>query len=287
MNYDLYFDRREPLTEEEFFAYFDGRRNYKRENRQAWYQNERTGVYFSFVVPSPGDSEELEKRHQASFNLNLYRPHFFGLEAAPELDAFVKRFGFTVIDPQERDSEVFSIERFLSNWNRSNEFGYKALLNAGQTPRQVQARPSTELEAIWRWNYELPRIQEELGKGVFVPRVVWLNIEGVLNSAVIWGDGIATLIPAVEKIVIPRNEMAPKKMFSRQRDLCMVEQSQLDRCLAPLETGKYPLPSRVPGYRSPPERVKRFVRGLVPQTRKIEGVPMDRVLNAELVRAGA
>ena len=271
------------MTEEEFFGYFDGRRNYKRENRQAWYQNEHTGVYFSFVVPRPGDSEELAKRHQASFSLNLYRPHFFGLEAAPELDAFVKRFEFTVIDPQERDSEVFSIERFLSNWNRSNEFGYKALLNAGQTPRQVQVRPSSELEAIWRWNYELPRIQDELGNGVFVPRVVWLNIEGVLNSAVVWGDGIATLIPAVEKIVIPRNEMAPKKMFSRQRDLCMVEQSWLDQCLAPLETGKYPLPSRAPGYGSPPERVKRFVRGLVPETRKIEGVPMDKVLNAELL----
>jgi len=57
----------------------------------------------------------------------------------------------------------------------------------------------------------------------------------------------------------------------------------LDQCLAPLETGKYPLPSRVPGYHSPPERVKRFVRELVPETRKIEGVPTDRVLNAELV----
>jgi hypothetical protein len=96
---------------------------------------------------------------------------------------------------------VFSIERFLSNWNRSNELGYQALSNAGEASK-VQTRASAELEAIWRWNYELPRIQGELGDNVFVPRVVWLNVEEVLHSAVIWGDDIATLIPAVEKIVI-------------------------------------------------------------------------------------
>lgn len=285
MSYDLHFDREKPVTAEEFSTYFSGRPNSRLENRKAWYENQNTGVYFSFLRPDAGESEMLERQSQASFNINLYRPHFFALEAAPELDAFIKRFQFTVFDPQERDGEVFSIERFLSNWNRSNEFSYQALLHAGQTASEVQTRPAAELEAVWRWNYELPRIQAELGHDVFVPRIVWLTIEGVLNSAVIWGDGIATLIPGVEKIVIPRKKMAPKKMWSRQTDLCLAEQSALDQCLAPLETGKYPLPSRTPGYVSPPERVESFVRGLVPETRKIEGVTMEKVLDAELMKS--
>lgn len=214
MSYDLHFDRVEPLTEAGFFGYFLGRRNYTRQNRQAWYSNEHTGVYFSFRISESGQ-QEAAKPFLASFNISLYRPHFFGLEARPEVDAFIKHFELTVIDPQEKDGERFSAERFLYNWNRSNEFGYTALLNAENALRKIHARPLAELEAIWRWNYEVPRIQAELGGNVFVPLVVWMNIDGVLNSAAVWPDGIATLVPAVEMVIVPRDEMAPRKLGSR------------------------------------------------------------------------
>ncbi|MBV8216719.1 MAG: hypothetical protein JOZ08_26165 [Verrucomicrobia bacterium] len=283
MSYDLYFGRGKPLTETEFFSYFLGRRNYTRQNRQAWYSNDHTGVYFNFLISDPNDLQDAEKPRLASFNINLYRPHFFGLEAGPELDAFIEHFELTVIDPQEKERERFSVERFLSNWNQANEFGYKASLNLGRSPAEVHVRPSTELEAIWRWNYEVPRIQTELGQNVFVPRIVWINADGDLNSAAVWPDGIATLVPAVEKIIVPRNKMAPRNLLSRQKDMCFIDQSLLDQCLAPLEAGRYPLPCRTPAYLSPPKNVDRFVRALTPERRKMEGVSMDKVLDAEIV----
>ena len=286
MSYDLFFDRVKPLAAEEFFAYFTGRRNYKIQNRQAWYQNDQTGVYFSFLAADPEKRGETEERSQPSFNMNLCRPHFFGLEAEPELSAFIRHFEVTVRDPQAKSPGPFAVEMFVSNWNSSNEFGYKALLASREALTKVRARPSAELEAIWRWNYGLPRIQAELGTGTFVPRIVWMNVEGVLNSAAVWPDGIATLIPAVELLIIPRDQLAPRNLlWSRQKDLCLADQSALDQCLAPLQAGRYPLPCRTPAYLRPTEDVKRFVRGLSAEKRKMEGVAMDQVLNLEMVPA--
>lgn len=285
MSYDLQFDRVEPLTETEFFGYFLGRCNYTRQNRQAWYSNEGTGVYFSFLIAGPSDQQESGKPFLGSFKINLYRPHFFGLEAAPEVVAFTEHFELTVTDPQEKDGETFSGERFLNNWFRSNLFGHKALLNAEKTLAKINARPSAQLEAIWRWNYEVPRIQAELGENVFVPSIIWISISDGLNSAAVWPDGIATLIPAVEMIIIPRDAMAPTTLRSREKGLCLIEQRALDECLAPMKVEKYPLPCRIPSYLSPPEQVEQFVRRLLPEQRQINRISMDQVLDAETVAA--
>jgi hypothetical protein len=57
MSYDLDFSVREgspEISDEEFAAYFKGRRHYRLNDTQAWYENEDTGVYFSFDY---GDEE--------------------------------------------------------------------------------------------------------------------------------------------------------------------------------------------------------------------------------------
>src|SRR5690349_4007908 len=104
MSYDLYFLRRPEqaaLSREEFSAYFANRPNYTVQGSQAWYANEDTGVYFSFGFGDGSDGVEDEPEEDLepppdeltstglSFNINYFRPHFFGLEAEPELAAVV------------------------------------------------------------------------------------------------------------------------------------------------------------------------------------------------------
>ncbi len=54
--------------------------------------------------------------------MNFYRPHFFALEALPELEVFVEAFDLTVEDPQvggmgEREFVGFL---FGSGWSEGN-----------------------------------------------------------------------------------------------------------------------------------------------------------------------
>src|SRR5436190_13882956 len=95
MSYDLFFTSAQ-ISQEDFRSYFQKRPAYELHGNQAAYQNKETGVYFSFEY---GDTPPGFK-YLASFNINYYRPHYFILEAEPEVSRFVERFGFEVHDPQ-------------------------------------------------------------------------------------------------------------------------------------------------------------------------------------------
>src|SRR6266481_6601745 len=105
MSYDLYFRSRTPgrmISQEQFTNYFRGRRHYEIKETQAWYSNDNTGIYFSMDFGEPGETSEEGRDSsllRASFNMNYFRPHVFGLEAEPEVAAFVDHFDSTVFDP--------------------------------------------------------------------------------------------------------------------------------------------------------------------------------------------
>ncbi len=103
-----------------------------------------------------------------------------------------------------------------------------------------------------------------------------------------WSDGSATLIPAVDKIVIPRSviprdNLLPGAEPIQLKDVCIVDQATLDQCLPPLEKGSYPLPCRKPDYVKPSEELRRFVSGLPLVLHKVEIVSPDRILDADIV----
>jgi hypothetical protein len=287
MSYDLYFKRSQPLPILELRSFFVDRRHYEMNGDQAWYGNEDTGVYFSFEPSEPEKDAESEFQAQAAFNMNMFRPHFFALEAAPEIDAFVRHFEFEIFDPQMGGMAdgIFSMEGFIRSWNNSNQFGYRAYLQQEPSPDVLHTRPTEELEAVWRWNHQKESIQSSLGEDIFVPRIMWVTVGGQLGSAVVWPDGISTLIPQVDMIIVGRDELAPRRFFRAQKDTCAITQASVDGILAPFEAGAYPLPCRVPQYASPPENVERFVRGLPADSRPLEGITADKILNQELVEA--
>ena len=102
MSYDLFLRSRSlAVSPGAFFDYFRGRARYKVENKQAWYQNEESGVYFAFEY---ADADERDGPHpyRFSFTINFFRPSYFILEAEPEVTALVDRFDFLVSDPQTK-----------------------------------------------------------------------------------------------------------------------------------------------------------------------------------------
>jgi hypothetical protein len=282
MSYDLFFLRDSPLEESLFAEYFSQRPFYKVETRQAIYQNEDTGVYFAFDFGRTADST---LQHVAVFNLNFFRPHFFGLEAAPEVEAFVEHHALRIFDSQNHGmgEGPFSRQGFLSGWNAGNDFGYRAMLTSNNSPKTLFSRKTEELERIWHWNHDRAGVQSSVGDDVFVPRIMWLSIEGKLVSMAVWPDGIPTLIPDVEYIYIPRDELAPRKLFSRVKDNCLIPAAQLDQVLAPLQSSDFGLRTRWPRDKVASASVSRFVSSLEPNKCAISILAADRVLNQELV----
>jgi hypothetical protein len=260
MSYDLFLSRDEPLGLEEYEEFFSARTNYKCSGGQAVYQNETTGVYFVFDF----EGKTAESPHWVTFNLNYCRPHFFGLEAASEVEALIEHFEFGIDDPQSAGmaNGPFSVNGFLKGWNQGNAFGYRAVLDSANSSDRPWTRPSKELEAIWKWNFERDRIQESLQDDIFVPRVFWGTLDERLYSMVVWPDGIPTLIPDVEILVVGREELAPRRFFRKANDKCYVPAERFNGLLAPIDSGRWPLPARLPGYGDMPPELRRFIMKL-------------------------
>jgi len=285
MSYDLYFKSRDANLSpraEDFVAFFQTRPNYELSKQQAIYQNETTGVYFIFDIGDIGNEEQPDLV-PASFNLNYFRPHVFGLEAEPEVKAFVERFDLFVSDPQTSglgDGE-YSSEGFLRGWNAGNELGYRAILNPKEKPPLTL--PTAQIEACWRWNKTRDSLQEVLGDDVFVPRFMYLNRNGKIATTVVWPDGIPIAMPEADAVLIQRKTILPKRFFRASEDRVLADWSEIGSLVGqfPIEQGA--IPYRLLNYSSIPATVSSHLIQLQPLKEKIEGVGIDSILNAELV----
>ena len=151
MSYDLYFKPRSgELSQDRFLRYFQNRPLYVVQNQQAWYQDEDTGVYFSFEMRAPDEGEEDDPAaaYPVSFNMNFFRPSFFALEAEPELSRVVSDLDLVVLDPQNdgMGEGNFDPARFVSGWRKGNEFGYSAILREPSGQTNIVSMPTDKLE---------------------------------------------------------------------------------------------------------------------------------------------
>ena len=299
MSYDLRFlvrADRSPPGPDAIREHFRSRRWYEDQGSQLWYANEDTGVYFSFDVgaaeerePDPDDpAESIDDGlvpADLSFNINYFRPHVFGLEAAEELAALAARFSLLVDDPQVggMGRGAFTSEGFLAGWNAGNRAGHRALLasgHEGHAPGAHHSLPAATLERIWRWNHDRERFQEALGN-VFVPRISFLQRDDRLQTFVVWGDAIPVALPDVDLLVLVRDELAPRRLFRRKRDLCLVATSDAEPVLR--------LGRRVDGPSAHTlfERVHLkavdFFRSRAPFAAQLDGLAQDQVLTRELL----
>ncbi len=287
MAYELSFANRpgvDSLTAETFNDYFQARPRYRVEGSRVTYHNEDTGVQFSF--------EWLPRRPAADFatiaaaSLEFGRPHCFGLEAAPELDAFVKRFELLAFDPQidGMGRDAFSIDGFLRGWNRGNRSGLSAVVQYAK--HGSHTLPSEMLCDIWRWNYGREAYQAQLGDGIFVPKIELLSSEEQIVTAVHWTDGIPVMLPKVDTVLVVREHFAPWKILGgRKADLASVSWSDLEPQLRIYRVEREPWPHRVLQFDRTPEELELFLRKLPSLKQVPEMVAPELVLDRELVDA--
>jgi hypothetical protein len=284
MSYDLYFTEPE-VTRDQFTGYFSDRHHYKVENDQAWYENEDTGVYFCFEYSNEPEEDPEAPRGNIGFNMNYFRPHYFALEAEPEVQNFISHFDFKILDQQTNGMKdgPYSRKGIITGWNHGNEAGYDAFLNSDEPIEVTHSRPHDELESIWNWNYSREQTQNKLGDGIFVPRIMFFQIDGKTRSVIVWPDAIPILIPTVDYIVIPRQELAPRGLFKKKDDICAVSFGEALHVLKDFGTEDSPINSYSLNYTAPPKHIVTFIKSLPSQKTEMQGISLDQILNQELV----
>lgn len=309
MSYDLYLLRRagaKPLTKKEFQSFFKGGSDFTVKGTSVGYSNEKTGVYFSFEysdgkAADADPDDPLAGRAHVHFNLNYIRPHTFGLEAERVLTRMVAALDLIVSDPQNEgmgDGE-YTPEGFLRGWNAGNRFGYqtmRSIQQRGETALSGQhVLPAKTLRACWEWTYGINRLYDRLHEDdidVFVPRVMYTLCDGALRTCCVWPQLIPTALPAVDVVLVMRNELPQGTEGETGNALVAWKDVRKAAAKFKLVSGKdapglkYVLMDYGTAEEAPPELVE-YVRGLPAFEGSMQGVSPDRVLDEELVRDSA
>ncbi len=263
MSYDLYFQT-EAFDPAALHAYFEGREHYQLHDQGAVYENRSTGVYFSFhyAATDDADSEDEPAGADASgagvaFNLNYFRPSFFGLEAAIELEAFDQKFGWDVHDPQNdgMGDGPFSREGFLSGWTTGNRFAYSAMLNMPEKPT-VYTCARAELESAWAWNYSCRARLDEMNDEVFLPRIMFVKDGDRAASVCVWPEAIPVHLPLTTYVLLGRSR-------EDTRDFARTPWKDLQPLLAKhFKQHEEPAPYYAVEYKLLPTAIARFFGSL-------------------------
>jgi hypothetical protein len=273
MSYDLFFEAGpgKSLDKKHFAGWFRGRPHYQVGNGQALYQNEDTGVYFIFDEPDDG---------VVAMNLNLYRPHTFGLEAAREIEPFAAAFNAGVTDPQQdaEGPQPFAREPFLRAYNKANEFAYRSL-GAEQGP--AHAWPSRRIRDVWKWNYTRPSDEEQEKAGYFVPGIFAADFDGELRSLALWPPQCAIVLPEVDAVMVP---LAQDGKAAEQ--MALVPWGEVLPIARPYQEKAEGMPRyRLDNEPAFPPEIAAFLSVKRKAMGELNGVAHDQILDREVVDA--
>jgi hypothetical protein len=281
MSYELYFEagHGKSLDKKTFAAHFKKRKNYQAGKGQALYQNEDTGVYFIFDEPGADGI--------AAMNLNLFRPHTFGLEAAMEIEALVAAFAASVVDPQQdaEGPQPFAREKFLRAYNDANRFAYKSMIGEqGSEQGPIHTWPTKRIREVWHWNFTRPDEKAQEREGYFVPGIFAAQIDGRLASLAIWPPQCAIVLPRIDAVMVPLAQTG-----KGAQGVALVPWAEIEPVVADYHESASSA-SGIARYRvnnEPdwPAEIATFLNTKRQPAKKIEGVAMDEVLDREVVEA--
>ena len=256
-------------------------------------------MYFTIHYSDGKGSEAHPGRECLHFNLNYFRSHVFGLEAESPLTRLVRDLDLVVSDPQTEgmgDGE-YTPDGFLRGWNAGNRFAHQAMLSLkGQGEQLLTQRhvlPAAVRRAAWEWTYCIDRLYDDLHDDdidVFIPQVMYVQCDGTLRTVCVWPQLIPTALPAVDRVLVMRNELPPQFAGGVNTANALVpwadvRETAMDFELVPADgTGlDYVLMDYGTAEEAPDELVE-LVRGLPSFGGKLQGVPADQILDEELVR---
>lgn len=157
----------------------------------------------------PNDDEDAD----VSFHINYARPFIFALEAEPELAAFVERFKPMIDDPQTNEIRSdYSRDAFFRGWQSGNKLACKDLIQGRAAKDQAKLTlPADKIEKCWKWNLNLPQLDEEINADIFTPRIRPCLYKDLLFTAIVWPDAIPIALPEVVDILIVHRDINDKK----------------------------------------------------------------------------
>ncbi len=197
MSYTLDFRLKPAVLHDHVFYYFAGREHFAANGDEFMYENPDTEVYFQVRLRS-GRNFRLQKTVvSVEFEINYFRPSYFGVEAEKELSAFVAKFQPQIDDPQMHGmgDGPYSGEKFLNAWNFGNVFSTHNAIKRSPGEK-IASMPCEVLRETWAWNYQLAARSRQFGGRCDVPKIHFVAMDGRVCRGIIW--------PRAESIVLPR-----------------------------------------------------------------------------------
>ena len=262
--------------------YFRERPFYKVGKEWAGYANEVTGVGFGFEVVWDWVDEE-DDFVPLVFEINYFRPHIFGLEAAIELEEFVKQFDLQVSDVEGMGEGEYSQKKFFRVWDKGNRRACQ-VFGGMVDPSRFYFLPTEVIVGVWKWNYAYST--GSLGEREFVPRILYLEYLDRVRRGVVWSEE-RMLMPEVDMVLTPWKRDGVKEVFGARRrvvaEWAAVEWGEIEEVL---ESGGDE------GVELPVYRVKEGMWGWVMEVARQKGalrgqvkvVPPRWVMNEEFFK---
>ena len=236
MSYDLFFYKQNEsdISTEKISKYLSDNLVPANEGNSQWfYENQDTGVYFSFEFNEPGEDFEPEEEIEPienfadtnfAFNLNFMRPSFFGLEAFNFVEQFCKDLNLFILNPQAgseqpyqpRQKEQFEI------WNNTNLWASKDHFNE----MECCYLSEEECVKVWEYNSNRKTLQEKLGEQYFVPKIFFFKTKQDIKPITIttWTEHIPIVLPTTDFILLTREY---KKFFRTVKDTALISRTKL------------------------------------------------------------
>lgn len=219
MSYDLFFYRQKSstLTEQAIRNYLaENLTKPNEQNKQWWFENEDTGVYFCFETTDENDFENYEQVFERfsefenvrfMFNINFIRPDFFGREAFPFVEKFINDLDLYVLNPQSDNNADKPAKpkpnELYENWAKTNN--QATAQNFSPTDCYY---PLTETNEIWRHNFNKWNLQAKYDEVYYVPRIYLVKKHGTsqMVTQTSWGEHIPYIFPKADFIYLVREK---------------------------------------------------------------------------------
>jgi len=186
----------------------------------AVYRNSETGVGFMAAVTE----EEFDAPVSIMLRMDVLKPHHFALEVDAEISALLQHFdcGFSLSDDL-RPLTDYSRDEFLRAWETLNRDTFARWRFGAVENGEIHAADPAQVEAVWRWNHGRAALQQEKGRDIFVPKIVWIAPSpgaAPVPTATLH-QGLPALIPEslITHLVLARQKPPPpRKIFSLVRN---------------------------------------------------------------------
>jgi len=256
MSYDLYFYKKKDneLTEQAFANYLTKTIpfNDKEYPKQWFYEHPDTGVYFSIDWDDPNtDQEDIEiwdsfddfEYLNFSFNINFFRPGYFGMEGFPIIERIVEELDLYILNPQEFEEQElpqkFENGHLQAQWSSDND-----RLSIQQFDElKFKFMPPDKSNYIWWFQLHRQEIENSLTEDIFVPNIFIIQSkhDGKLYTACVWPDHIPLILPSVDYVIIKRKR---KKLFKTVEESGLVEYVTItEELITYFETFDCPVPN--------------------------------------------